>query len=145
MRGLSLKDPFAWLIAEELKTIETRTWGTKYRGEVLICTSKKSYSEKDYALFCRNFDFYQEFIWRASHIRSRPGMAVAVATIINCRNMLEVDEPAAFCQYNREDYDDGVIKAWELSNIRKIKPFPIKGAMSLFKVSDEIKNSIKFL
>ncbi|GDY13112.1 hypothetical protein LBMAG53_19900 [Planctomycetota bacterium] len=39
-RALSLKQPWANLIRDGHKTIETRTWATPYRGELLLCASK---------------------------------------------------------------------------------------------------------
>lgn len=41
MKCLSIKQPFADLIATGAKTIELRTWNTKYRGEFLIHASNK--------------------------------------------------------------------------------------------------------
>jgi hypothetical protein len=36
MKVLSLKEPFASLIKENIKLIETRSWKTNYRGELYI-------------------------------------------------------------------------------------------------------------
>lgn len=40
MKVLSLREPFASLIAEKKKLIETRSWKTNYRGELYIHASK---------------------------------------------------------------------------------------------------------
>lgn len=40
MKVLSLTEPYATLIKEEYKKIETRSWMTSYRGEVYIHASK---------------------------------------------------------------------------------------------------------
>lgn len=40
MKVLTIKQPFASLIAEGLKEYEFRTWKTKYRGEFLIHAGK---------------------------------------------------------------------------------------------------------
>src|SRR5512133_3875500 len=40
LKCLSLKQPFAELVIDGRKTIETRTWNTKFRGEFLIHSSK---------------------------------------------------------------------------------------------------------
>ncbi len=40
MKAICLKQPWANLIAEGKKTIETRKWSTKYRGDLVICSSK---------------------------------------------------------------------------------------------------------
>ncbi len=38
---LSLKQPYADLVVSDRKTIELRTWNTKFRGEFLVHVSKK--------------------------------------------------------------------------------------------------------
>ncbi len=40
MKALSLIQPWATLVASGNKTIETRTYRTHYRGDLLICASK---------------------------------------------------------------------------------------------------------
>lgn len=39
-KAISLKQPFANLVCEGKKKIETRVWNTKYRGDVVICSSQ---------------------------------------------------------------------------------------------------------
>lgn len=39
--ALSLKQPWATMIVQGKKTIETRTWKTSYRGDIMICSSQK--------------------------------------------------------------------------------------------------------
>lgn len=41
MKCLSIKQPYAELLVSGRKTIELRTWNTKFRGEFLIHASKK--------------------------------------------------------------------------------------------------------
>ncbi|MCK9325042.1 MAG: ASCH domain-containing protein [Bacteroidales bacterium] len=41
MKALSVKNPWADMIAQGLKTIEVRSRRTHHRGPLLICTSKK--------------------------------------------------------------------------------------------------------
>ena len=41
MKCLSLKQPYAELVVSGLKTIELRTWNTKFRGQFLVHASKK--------------------------------------------------------------------------------------------------------
>ncbi len=73
MKALSIKEPWATLILNGDKTIETRTWGTKYRGEILLCASKNPPSEIS-------------------------GKAFAVAEISDCRDMTLSDENEACCE-----------------------------------------------
>lgn len=43
MKALSLKQPYAWLIANGFLQVDDRTWGTQYRGPMLIHASKGLY------------------------------------------------------------------------------------------------------
>ena len=40
-KAISLKQPWANLVASGKKTIETRKWSTNYRGDLVICSSQK--------------------------------------------------------------------------------------------------------
>lgn len=40
MKGLSVRAPWAYMIAAGLKTMETRTWQTAYRGNLVITIPK---------------------------------------------------------------------------------------------------------
>jgi hypothetical protein len=40
MKALSIRQPWAWLIAAGYKDIENRTWRTKFRGRIYIHASK---------------------------------------------------------------------------------------------------------
>lgn len=44
-KALSLKQPYAWLIANGYLLVDDRTWGTQYRGPMLIHASKGLYAE----------------------------------------------------------------------------------------------------
>ncbi|MCP4687042.1 MAG: ASCH domain-containing protein, partial [Desulfobacterales bacterium] len=41
MKALSIRQPWAWLIANGYKDIENRSWRTSFRGEFLIHAGKK--------------------------------------------------------------------------------------------------------
>jgi len=41
MKALSIQQPWAWLIVNGHKDIENRSWGTNFRGPVLIHAGKK--------------------------------------------------------------------------------------------------------
>ena len=73
MKALSVKQPWANMIASGEKTIETRTWMTSFRGPILIISSKQPRIEP-------------------------AGCVVAIATLSNCRTMTRRDERAACCR-----------------------------------------------
>ena len=72
MKAISIKQPWANLIASGQKTIETREWSTRYRGQILLVSSKTPKIEP-------------------------AGYAVAVADLVDCRAMTKADEDAAQC------------------------------------------------
>lgn len=41
MKALSIRQPWAWLIAAGYKDIENRSWSTKYRGRFLIHAGRR--------------------------------------------------------------------------------------------------------
>jgi hypothetical protein len=45
LKALFLKQPFAWLIANGYLLVDDRSWGTQYRGPILIHASKGLYEE----------------------------------------------------------------------------------------------------
>lgn len=46
MKVISIKEPFATLIKNGNKHIETRSWKTNYRGELFIHASSKKITKK---------------------------------------------------------------------------------------------------
>ena len=72
IKALSVKQPWAGMIASGQKTIETRTWETPYRGNLLIVSSKLPRIEP-------------------------AGCALAIARLVDCRPMTVRDELTACC------------------------------------------------
>lgn len=109
MKALSIKEPWASMILSGKKTIETRTWKTKYRGSILLCASKNPESKIS-------------------------GMAFATAELISCLPMNEYDEEKSCCEVYPGAY------SWFLENVKKIKPFPVKGQLRIFEVKFKCGN-----
>jgi hypothetical protein len=102
-KALSLKQPWANMIASGEKTIETRRWPTDYRGLLLIVSSKTP--------------------------KVPPaGCAVALATLVDCRSMTHADEAKARCAVYPGAF------AWVLRDVRRLRPFPVKGRLGLYDV-----------
>lgn len=81
MKGLSLTQPWATLVAIGAKTIETRSWSTSYRGELLIHAAKGF--PNDCQALCRRDPFAQTLIDGGfNKAKDLPiGLIVAVATL----------------------------------------------------------------
>jgi hypothetical protein len=120
IKALSIKQPWAGLIANGGKSIETRLWETKYRGPLLIVSSKlpdevsmRTFGVKDNP---------GHWIYRAA------GKALAVADLVDCRPMVKADELGARC-----DLYAGAF-SWVLKNVRPIEPFSVKGSLGIYTV-----------
>ncbi len=57
MKVITVKQPWATLIAEGLKKYEFRTWNTKYRGDILIHADKTLNKKADERFGCYNLDY----------------------------------------------------------------------------------------
>ena len=109
MKAISLHQPWASMIADGWKTIETRSWPTDYRGDLLICSTKKP--------IIQNFPL---------------GMALCIVRVVSCRRMMKFDEFKACCPI----YDGAY--SWFLDDLREIEPFPVKGSQGFFEVDMNI-------
>ncbi|MCI8347591.1 MAG: ASCH domain-containing protein [Bacilli bacterium] len=129
MKAITVKQPWATLIAEGLKEYEFRTWKTKYRGEILIHAGK-SIDKKAMKKF--------EYL----NLEYPTGCIIAKGNITDC---VEVDNNfrKKLLEKDKIIYS-GVIKCKEwkgygfkIENIRKISSIPIKGRLSLWDYQED--------
>lgn len=78
MKGLSLTQPWASLVAIGAKRIETRSWSTSYRGDVLIHAAKKF--PADARCLCPVEPFVDALGMAILHT----GQVLAVARLVEC-------------------------------------------------------------
>lgn len=153
MKALSLTQPWATLVANGSKQIETRSWAASYRGLIAIHASKgfPGYA-KDYCYdtifqrYLRRNEGGQFYV--ADLIKSLPlGAIVATANLVDC---VSTDYPMTFGFHETRkrplrgtpehafgDYSPNRFM-WFLEDVRAIEPIPCKGALSLWKVPDEV-------
>lgn len=128
MKVLSVREPFASLIMEKTKTIETRSWKTNYRGELYIhsCLSySKSQNEKEALKLLKNDIQF--------------GKILCKCNLIDCIYMDEqyikktkFKDPI---NYKCGRYEVGRY-AWVLDNIEPLKnPISIKGRLGIWNYS----------
>jgi len=109
MKVITLKQPWATLVAEGLKKYEFRSWKLNYRGEILIHTGKGI--DKD------AMDKFKHLNLNFPHSR-----IVARVNILDCielnqeinKNIIKQNELVYGHKYNRTGY------AWKLEVIEKI-------------------------
>lgn len=119
MKALSVKQPWASLIADGLKSWEIRTWTTSYRGPLIICAGQRPSTTLD----------AQDWAYSAGLL----GTTVAVVRLNNVR-LIEHGgySTNARCRVKPGEY------AWELTNVRKLPAIQLKGRLGLFDVSEDL-------
>jgi hypothetical protein len=110
IKAISVHQPWASMIQQGSKNIETRTWYTDHRGDLLICSTL-------------NPDM----------IGFKCGFALCVVNLKNCRPMIMSDEAGARCKY----HEDLKLFAWVLTDLREIIPFRVRGHQRIFEVEIE--------
>lgn len=105
---LSVRQPWASMILSGEKTIEVRTWSTKYRGPLVICASK------------------------SPKISDAPtGCAVCIVDLIDVRPITHSDAASACC-----GVDPSREFAWILSSPRLIPSLPpVSGRLGIFEMA----------
>ena len=128
MKVISIKEPFATLIKENIKNIETRSWKTNYRREIYIHASKVSDKTRT-----------QELSDLTKNLKMNNGNIIAKATLVDCKYMdqkfikeIKQNETEYLCGY----YEEGRY-AWILKDIKKIKPIPAKGKLNIWNYEIE--------
>ncbi len=114
----SLHAPYAGAVADRAKPIETRKWWTDFRGDVVIHGALKVDHEATQRLGDRVTKYLDPLL---------RGVLLAVVRIANARALLPSDEEKAlFFAENRI--------AFELENVRLLRPLPWKGHQGPFLV-----------
>ena len=125
MKVLSIKEPFASLIKEKKKLIETRSWKTSYRGELYIHASKSKISRDE-----------RNLLSLLSTINFSFGFILFTGKLIDCIYMTE-EYVENMKQNHSQEYLCGEYKvgryAWVLDEIEPLEP-PIKakGALGIW-------------
>lgn len=129
MKIISLWQPWASLIAEQLKRYETRTWSTDYRGELLIHAAKRPMDAIGVEL-CRRFGL---------PLQLPLGMIVAHCHLMESWRGDEVNASAdeRLCG----DFRDGRY-AWALDYVTKLEPIACKGRQNLWTAPPEIVQAV---
>ena len=130
MRILTLKEPFATLIYNKVKTIETRSWRTNYRGELYIHAGIK---KPEYGNKC------EEFIKLADKYSYRPGYVLCKCNLVDCIEM-STEFKEILLKENKDIYTDSSFKenyGWKLENVEVFdKQIETKGKLGLWEYKE---------
>jgi len=143
--GLSLREPWLWLVLQGWKPIENRKWATRYRGQIFLHRAKglpRRYYD-DAATFCADnleldlpsFAFFKDL--------ERPGFA-GVARIAGCQandallDVLKLGPPASRAAALAEP-DRWRMRGqygFALADVRELELVKCNGALGLFPIPD---------
>lgn len=155
MRAISLWQPWATLIAIGAKKIETRSWGTDYRGPIAIHAAKKSDSENRWLV---HEEAFRSALIAADVLPTLPlGVIVAVAELVACVEIHStpqffqgfdgriIDIPPAQPERSFGDYTPGRF-AWVLDKVRPLTtPIAWRGSQKWFNVPDDLDAMVRLL
>lgn len=134
IRGLSLTQPWAMLVAVGAKKFETRSWGTRYRGRLAI------HAAKNFPVSCRLLCEREPFrsALRATRLEGfASGRIIAVVDLVDCIWITAENAPAE-PEFSFGDYTPGRWM-WRLENVRRLPAsIACKGALALWAVPAEI-------
>ena len=150
MKALTLIQPWATLVAIGAKRIETRSWGTSYRGPLAI------HAAKGFPKWAQETCF-EDIFWKAlngnrpkvlAYISKFPrGVILATCRLVDCFQtevltqarggvlFLEHEPEISLSQQEEAfgDYSEGRY-AWILDNVQSLpQPVPAKGSLGLWE------------
>jgi activating signal cointegrator 1 len=151
VKALTLTQPWATLVAAGFKSIETRSWGTPYRGPLLIHAAK---TIPEYARELCDVEPFEETLLELGYRSWRDlpyGVILARCTLVD---VLRIDEGGR----NVVDQLSGCISAelewqfgnfapgrymWILDNVQPFKTLiPCRGALGLWEPPAEVLEQV---
>lgn len=127
MKVLTIKEPFATLIKNKVKYIETRSWKTNYRGELYIHSGLAKLTKE-----VRERKGLSE-LYNENELKY--GYIICKCNLVDCIYMTE-----EFIKQEQEKNPKNFIAgryevgryAWVLDNIEPIKPIEAKGQLGIW-------------
>ncbi len=146
MKAITLKHPWAALVAIGVKQIETRSWRTNYKGPIAIHASKgfpkmaRQITLQDalisHALISGLREIRGEslvIIGTDPWLEETRGHVIATAELTHCTRIdAAFVETISLWEKAYGNYATGRW-AWHLENIQRITPIPAKGMLSVWE------------
>lgn len=132
MKALSIKQPWASLIAHGIKNIENRTWKTKFRGRIFIHASAKDAGALYELLNEKQIEAISNHWTAAPPFPDRPVSAIiGEVDIVDC----VINHPSIWAENCMSSDTDKLIYNWVLANpVLYEKPIlNIKGKLSFWE------------
>lgn len=132
MKAITILEPWATLICEGKKTIETRNWDTLYRGKILIHASKRKMPDETYEKY-----LLDNFVEHNTH----PGCIIGEVELIDIipfkdafKDIVKNKHIINYCTAELNSQ-----YAWIFSNAKIYeKPIPAKGNLGLWEYTKDL-------
>jgi len=127
MKAITMRQPWAGMVACRLKTIETRTWRTKHRGLIAIHSSQR--------VDCHwpTIEAYGYDV--PEHLRMG-GCVLAVADLVRCHRLRGCETAQTLCECT-----DKI--GWWLERIVALpEPVPCTGARGVWELPADVHDRI---
>ena len=139
MKALTVWQPWAQLLAMGTKSIETRSWGTRYRGRILIHAAK---ADHQYIILRYPHELFQHFEAAGAIYKDFPlGAIIGQANLVECIQMdqeycdrMKKQNPA---EYAFGNYEPGRYALVMKDAVLFDKPIPAKGKQGLWNWEDD--------
>ncbi len=134
MKALTLWQPWATLIAVRLKSIETRSWDTRYRGPLAIHSAARKFrgSEGEQWLMKQSdeiFDAIEDACGGITDDRFPPGVVICTCSLVDT-----VQFPHPSAPPDPYGYFTAGRFGWRLENITPLEvPIAAKGKQGLWE------------
>jgi hypothetical protein len=157
LRAMTVKQPWAHMIAHCGKTTENRTWATSYRGELAIHAGAYSGWDKNAESSPVAFEAWRRWAanWTTPGLLVAPltrgdayshfkfGAVIAVAELAGCHR----DEETALYRSGMapcSPWSVGGAWHWELRDVRPLAdPVPCKGKLGLWRLPEDTAKAVR--
>lgn len=134
MKVLTIQEPYATFIMQGMKKIETRSWQTKYRGEIYIHAGKS----KTYLRKIKDNNIMKLL----ENTKLNYGNIICKAELVDCIYMtnefINKIKNKKDYEYTLGEYEIGRY-AWVLKNIEKLEnEIPAKGKLNIWTYNEDI-------
>jgi len=132
LKALTLHQPYASLMALGIKTIETRSWKTNYRGPIAIHSSRRivNYIDSSLKNYLEN---------KLGPLENLPKSGIlAICNLYDCIEMTYDNCPTDFMECKCGLFYPGRFM-WKTELIKTFKkPIPARGKQGLWTIDDEL-------
>lgn len=147
MKGLVVKNPYAWCIVQaahdpEAKTVENRTWATPYRGDLAIIEGRALDRDAlDHPLVTRTIDYFADGRGKLSpEWETTRGVVVAVVNLHTV--CLRSRSRAGLCTCGPWAVSGQA--HWRFDNVRPMaEPVPVRGWQGVRDLPADVETAVR--